>query len=397
MRGFLQQRGALITNFNAGGLAESILESVGVSLGSDGASFPGVTATPLYASLLAVAAGAYVATASGSALDAAVSNVGLLRKNTANYANYGFAGGYATFSVATAPATPLVIPSGTVIAAETADPTQTPILYTTTASGVITTGTTSVSGIAFIAQQSGTSGNQPGGAVNTVLSGPAGIQVTNPLPTVGGLSAESDAALQARALGTLPSAAQCTPPAIVNDALAQTGITYAYVLENTNATGGVQFGVSQLYCDDGSGNLSSPANPNHGSLVALQNALTTGAYRAAGVVVQANGSVPSYLTITMNVVLSKTYLAAGGTAAAVTGAAQQAIYNAVTALPVGSRVNLDFLVEAVENAAISGLAEVVLSSVTINGSAQDFIPSYGFIAPRLLNLASVTIGVSGSE
>lgn len=106
--------------------------------------------------------------------------------------------GTLTFSRTTPATQAITIPIGTVCTASGGSG----VLYTTTESGTLTAGNTSLS-LPAQAVESGKHTNIKAGAVNTIVGGIAGIEtVTNPNPFTGGAEAEADETLRARLLSS---------------------------------------------------------------------------------------------------------------------------------------------------------------------------------------------------
>lgn len=385
----------LVTNFNTGGVTQTTIESVAMVLGSDASSilatWTGEAATDtsqgVYERLTQVQMSAYALTATGIFLDAVAADVGVTRKVAAN------ASGLVQFSIAVAAVSTIVIPVGTIVSAEPADPTQAPILFATTSVQTISGGSTAAPSLtAIIATNAGISGSLAGGLINAVVSGPAGLLVTNPNPTSGGADIENDDSLRQRVLAAIPNAQQCTIVAIENDALSYPGITTARLLENTAPNGSSLPGTGQLYVDDGTGNLSASQDPNNASVIALQNALNQGQFRAAGVTINVQPSLAVFITLSLSVTILQSYINEGGSNALLQANLQTALFAAVNATPVGHPVTLSAMVTAAEG--VPGVGEVVLTTVLIAGMAQDFVPASNQ-SPRCTNINSIAIVVSG--
>lgn len=391
----IQTIDGLITNFNTGGVTQTSIQSAAMVIGSDAsaifATWTGEPATVssqgIYEHLTQVQQAAYALTATGIFLDAVAAGVGVIRKPAAN------ASGLVQFSVAVAAVSAIVIPVGTIVSAEPADPTQAPILFVTTAVQTISGGSTAAPAtVPIIATNAGISGSLAGGLINTVVSGPSGLLVTNPNPTSGGADIESDDSLRQRTLAAIPNAQQCTIIAIENDALAYPGITTARLLENTAQDGSYLPGTGQLYVDDGTGNLSASQDPNNASVIALQNALNQGQFRAAGITINVQPSMAVLITLSMSVTILQSYINEGGSNALLQANLQTTLFAAVNATPVGHPVTLSAMVTAAEG--VPGVGEVVLTSVLIAGLARDFVPASNQ-SPRCTNINSIAIVVSG--
>jgi uncharacterized phage protein gp47/JayE len=377
---------SLLTNFNAGGVTETLLEAEALNLGSDASSYPGVTVQGAYQLLTSVQAAAYILSATGSDLDNKAADVGVYRKAAVA------ATGQVTFSIAVSGGSPTIIPIGTLVGAEPADPSGSPIVYATTTTGTIPSGQTQSNSVAVEAVNTGTLGNVAAGAINQVLSGPGGTFVTNPLSIGGGANTESDTSLRTRALAAVPNASQCTAAALIEAALSFPGIASATVVDLTNPAGDFQLGCVQLYVDDGTGDIGNPTNPNHAEIAALQAALNSGLYRAAGVQVNVVGSILLPVTIALGYTYDTGYASTETTPAAIQTAVELAIYNYVNALPIGNPVTIAELIAQVFT--VQGVWNVAVGSVVINGANADLFPS-ATQTPRCANLASVTVTGTG--
>lgn len=381
----------LITNFNTGGVTETYLEAIAVALGSDASTLPNNTIQGAYEALAALRNAEYILTATGSDLDNKAADVGVTRKVAVA------ATGQVQFSQNPPPAQNLTIPAGFVVSAEPADPAGAPILYTTQAAITYLAGQANSPLVAISAQNAGSAGNVPAGAINTCISSnPGGLTVTNPQATAGGADVEGDdspnGGLRARALAAIPNASQCTIVAIQNAALSYAGVTSAVLKDNT-ASDGVTFerGVCQLYVDDGSGNMGA----NNPTLInTIQTDFTNGKYRAAGVQVYVHGSTQAAVTVALTYNPSLAYIQSVNTQASVDAAVQAAVLAYISALPIGRAATIAGIIDAVEN--VPGVANVVVSSVKINGSNADFVPSVSQSVRCTHGLTDITITDGGT-
>ena len=139
-------------------------------------------------------------TAAGEALDLHAEERGLVRKDAVKSV------GTLTFSRRTALSYAAEIPAGTVCAASGENAVE----YETTEAAVLPAGALTVTAAAQ-AVLGGRRGNAAKGAVNTLITPPAGIgSVTNDVPVTGGADKEDDEALRTRVLRcwyALPSGA----------------------------------------------------------------------------------------------------------------------------------------------------------------------------------------------
>lgn len=249
---------SLITNFNTGGVTDTYLRTISIALGSDSSKVTSGIVTGAYELLTQIQSAEFILTANGTDLDNKAADVGVTRK-PATAANANLA---VQFTAPAPVVSTTVIPIGTIVAYLSPDPTVPPITYITTSAAIIQTGQTISSLCNVTCQQTGSVGNVQPGSINTVISGAAGMTVTNLIPISGGQPVEGDdspnGGLRQRALDAIPNASQCTIAAIQAAAISYPGIVSAAVLDNT-ATDGVTFmlGEVQVYCDDGSGNLGA--------------------------------------------------------------------------------------------------------------------------------------------
>jgi uncharacterized phage protein gp47/JayE len=378
----LQALQPLLTNYNAGGVTETFLEAASILTGSDASSYPGVVQKGAYELLTIVQSAEFILTASGNFLDLKAADVGVTRKPAVS------ASGPVQFYPTTVSSSPILIPAGTLVAAESADPTAMPIAYATDTDDTIPANGTQSAGTTVTAVTPGSSGNQATvGAINTVISGVTGVTVASTQTIAGGADIGG---LRARALAAIPNASQCTISAIENSALSFAGITNA-VAQDINSDPTQLRGIVQLYVDDGSGDLGNASNANYPILATMQTAFDSGLYRAAGVQVNVQGSELLATTVSLVLYVNALYVAQTASLASVVAAVQLAIYNYVQGVGIGQPVLLSEIITAA--CEVAGVADVPISSVQINGSGANLQPS-AIQAPRLANLAAVTIVAS---
>jgi uncharacterized phage protein gp47/JayE len=385
----LQALNPLLTNYNAGGVTETYLEAASILVGSDASTYPGVVQKGAYELLTIVQTAEFILTASGNFLDLKAADVGVTRKAAVA------ASGPVQFYPTTVSSSVTLIPAGTIVAAESADPTALPIAYMTDTNDTIPANGTESVGTTVTAVNPGSSGNQATvGAINTVVSGVTGVTVASTQTIAGGADIEGDdtpnGGLRARALAAIPNASQCTISAIENAALSFAGITNA-VAQDINTDPTQLRGVVQLYVDDGSGDLGNASNANYPILATMQTAFDSGLYRAAGVQVNVQGSELLATTVSLVLYVKALYVAQTASLASVVAAVQLAIYNYVQSVGIGQPVLLSEIITAA--CEVAGVADVPISSVQINGSGANLQPS-AIQAPRLANLAAVTIVAS---
>lgn len=389
----LNNQNGLVTNYNAGGITETYLEALCINLGIDASSIAGVTLEGAYELLYEVAKSAYASTASDVFLDLKGADVGVFRKGATS------ATGPLMFSITQpAPVGGRIIPIGTLVAAQPVDPTQAQVTVQTTVIGVIPQGATSLTAVLTgEAVNAGSAGDVAAGAINTCLSDGT-LQVTNPAAFSGGTDEEQDdvpvgAGFRSRVLAAIPNSSQCTIAAIEEDALAFP-ITSAVLVENT-ADDGVTplLGRGQLYIDDGSGNLGDPTNPNYASLIALQNAIDSGLYRAAGTQVHVRGAIMLPISIALSVYVSAAIIALGESQDDIVTAIQEAIFSYVDAILMGQPVTVAKVIASARDT--QGCSNVDVASVQINGVAADLLPAV-YQLPRIYpTIDSIVITVLG--
>lgn len=149
-------------------------------------------------------------------------------------------------------AAPQTISAGSSFGSSTNDA----LVYITTADSTAQTGDTSIE-LTAEASQAGTGGNIGAGVVDTILSAPSFIaSIENQEPIAGGLDEETDAALKRRGLLYLASLARSQPQALESLAYNHTStagrVILAALWESPQT-----LGYSELYIDDGTGQLSA--------------------------------------------------------------------------------------------------------------------------------------------
>lgn len=390
LRAAIELLQGMLTNFNAGGVTETYIEGVSIALGSDASAIPGTTVPGLYEALNDLRNAEYILTASGTALDAKCADVGVTRKPATPSSVQ------VQFSQTPPPVSNINIPAGTLVAAQSVDPTAPPIVFSTQAAITYLAGQPNSPLVSAVSTTNGSNTKVEAGAINTVVSGPGGLNVTNPARAAGGDDVEGDdtpnGGLRARGLAAIPNASQCTQAAIINDALAYAGITSAAVKDNTEDDGTTFLrGKVQLYLDDGSGNLGG----NNPALVAqIQADFNSGKYRAAGVQVDVHGSTISAVAVVLHYNVSLAYTQTVGPDTVVTAAIQQAVLNMISALPIGRALTIADIVEAA--GAVEGVANVKVGTITINGVAADFVPGVSQCARCIHGLSDISVTDDGA-
>lgn len=386
--------GSLITNFNGGGAAETFIESVAIALGVDSETLPGSTVAGAYSLLENVRNAAYILTAKGQYLDAKAADVGVYRKAASLATSTGV---FVPAAGSAPPGVDTVIPAGTIVGAPSGDPTAATTTYATATAITYPANAAQSPAVAITAVQAGSAGNNPiAGAISQVVNGPPGLAFSNTVAATGGYDQEGDdtpnGGLRGRALAAIPNG-DCTLGAIEQAALAYSGVMSAYLKENTDADG-VSFlrGRGQLYVDDGSGNMAL----NNPALISkMQIDFDSGLNRAASTQVDVRGSVLIAVTVVLSIFHSAAFVSAGtGTVQTIAAAVQAAVFAYVNSVPIGRAVTLAGVLEAAGT--VSGVANVVLTSVKLNGQAADLIPAVNQ-SLRCASAASVTVNDLGSS
>jgi uncharacterized phage protein gp47/JayE len=381
----IQYLNSLATNFNDGSFTRTFIEAISIALGSDASSLPGSTVQGAYEILTVLEQSIFLTTASDYWLDLRSADFGVYRKTpTSSNVTLIFT------SPNAAPMGGTPIAAGTLCQANLADPSASPVIFQTVADVTIPSGSTTSPPVAAVAVTTGSATNVPANAISVVTTGPTSFAVYNPGPATGGTDRESDDDLRARALLAVANASQCTLAALVAAALTYNGITSASYLDLTAADGVTfQLGNCLVFCDDGSGDLGNPSNPNHASLVAFQNDLTVGKWRAAGCHVDAFGSLTLATTVSVMVDVAQSYLNEGYSQASVLLAVQTAIFNLVQAGKLGQPVRLSDIVEVARP--VPGVSNVLVNTVLINGAAADLFPGAQYVTRCVDGLSDVTV------
>jgi uncharacterized phage protein gp47/JayE len=382
----IQALNTLITNFNPGSVVETYLEGCALGLGSDANTYPGVTAEGAYQLLAQVQNAAFALTATGSALDLKAADVGVYRKPAV-----AAAGPY-VFSIISPTNQAQVIPAGSLVAAEPADPTAPPIIFSTDSDATIAAGATTSNQITITAVTAGSSGNQLTGAVTTIISAGSNVTGTNPQAVSGGADEEQDdspnGGLRARVLSAIADASQGTISAIEQAAKSFPGVEDAVLVENTAADGTPQDGVGQLYIDDGTGDLGNTSNANHPIIAEVQAAFTSGLYRAAGTQVNVVGSLLLAVTVSLTAQVNQNYTAQTSPLATVVENIQIAIYNYLLTIGIGKPAFVSEIARYANE--VAGVSNVIVTSIMINGANVDLMPT-NVQVPRAANTAAISV------
>lgn len=382
---------SLLTNFNPGGVTQTSLEALALALGADASTYPNVIQPGGYELLDRARKASFILSAAGIDLDNKAADVNVKRKQPNS------AQGFVQFSFPAPVRTDTVILFNTIVASNPVDPSALPVLFLTTTSITVPQGQSQAPALVPItAQAAGSSGNQPLGSINAVLSGPYGLQVTNSAKTGGGFDLEGDDApnggLRARALLAIPNAAQGTARAIELAAQSYTGVITSRLLEYL-ADDGVtrQDGHGQLLVDDGTGTLGT----NSALIARIQTDFTAGLYRGAGTsihVVGATQIVISNVTIT-NLFYDQNYASTVSPLSAIVLAVQTAIYNYINALGIGQPVLIATIVKLAME--VPGVLNVTVNNVSVNGARADYQPRFSQTARMAsANLVSVFASIA---
>lgn len=162
--------------------------------------------------------------------------------------------------------------------------------FATTVAASILLGSHGPVSIPVQALVAGTQGNVDVNTITQFVQAPAdpALQVTNEEPAAGGDDRETDARLRARARDFFRTARRGTLSAIEFGALTVPGIRQATAIEETDGTG-LPTGRVFLYVADALGQANSVL------VAAVRTALVE--YRAAGIIVDISGSIPTFVPI----------------------------------------------------------------------------------------------------
>lgn len=359
--------GSLITNFNAGGVADTMLKAISVAFGSDASSLPNVQQPGAFERLDAVQSDEFISTASGTALDLKCLDVGVKRKD-------------ATTAVGIIQVTipgGSTVTQGVVCIATLADPTIAPVQFTVNADTVVPSNTPT--DVAITCTETGSIGNVDPGTITQIQF--AGATCSNAAATAFGTDTEQDdtpnGGLRARGLAAIPNDTDCTVPAIANDALAFDGIVSSTVIDLTDTDGTTPaLARAQLYVSDADGNIGDPTSPNYPILQSIIAVFNSGQHRAAGCIVGVHGSIQDIVTVALTVYMTKAYVNAGGTALALQNMIQLAVQNTANETVISAALRLSKIVTAAQSVD-DGIAvdHVVDTTVLINGSNSDYTPA----------------------
>jgi uncharacterized phage protein gp47/JayE len=207
------------------------------------------------------------------------------------------------------------------------------------------------------AVDAGIAGNAPANTITSFVTAPndATMAVTNPVLFAGGSSTESDESLRKRARQFWAQARRGTEGAIEFGALTVPGVAQATAEAQRDDDG---FETGLVYC--------YIADVNGQSNLTLEN-LTAEAlleYRAAGIVVNIFGAVPTYITIS----LSLSYQSGTDTAAA-WQAVKSTIIARVNLLAPGETLYVSLIIEAARS--VTG---VIVADDAVIVPAGDIVP-----------------------
>lgn len=299
------------------------------------------------------------ATSGGGDLDTWVADFSLTRLPAS------FAAGTVTFS-RFAPVTVALVPAGTTVT--TGDGTQSFAVAADTANAawnaaqngfVIASGAASVT-VAVQAAVAGSAGNVQAGTISLIAAALPGVDtVGNAAPTVGGLDAESDAALRARFAAYINSLSKATTAAVgYAISSVQQGLQYT-IQENAAPTGAWQPGCFVVTLDNGTG--APPAS----LLSAVATAIE--AVRPVGSLWTVQPPAVSSAIVTLSIATPPSV--AHATIAAEVAAA---ITQFIDALPVGAPLPWSRLAQVAYDASAS-VSNV--TAVLLNGGSADLVPA----------------------
>ena len=307
--------------------------------------------------ILQVLAMTRAATSNGADLDSWVGDFALVRLPGIS------ASGTVTFSRYTT-GLAAIVPSGTLV--RTTDASQSFVVQADTANAAwvasangyqIGANNASVD-VPVSALVAGSAGNVQGGAITQLASAIAGVDtVSNAVATLGGLDAESDAALRLRFVNYINSRSRATLTAVESAiASVQQGLRWL-IEENVSSAGSANIGHFIVTVDDGSG------SPSAALLTSVQEAIE--AVRPVGSTYAVRPPVIVGVTVSLSLEVT-----AGTSKPAVAAAAIQAIASYVNALPIGPTLAVSKLISLVHGA---DAAVVSVSDVLINGAATDLV------------------------
>ena len=204
----------------------------------------------------------------------------------------------------------------------------------------------------------GSAGNVQGGAITQLASAIPGVDtVSNPVATLGGLNAESDAALRLRFVNYINSRSRATLTAVASAvASVQQGLRWL-IEENVNANGSTNIGHFIVTVDDGSG------APSAALLTSVQEAVE--AVRPVGSTYAVQPPVIVGVTVSLSLEVT-----AGSSKPTIAAEAIQAIANYVNALPIGPTLAVSKVISLVHGVST---AVVSVSDALINGTALDLV------------------------
>jgi uncharacterized phage protein gp47/JayE len=314
----------------------------------------------LQALILRVLATSRLATSTGADVDSFVADFGLTRLPAVA------ATGIATFARFT-PTNQAIVPVGALL--QTLDGSQTFAVYAdpaVTAFSALLDGYVIAANVASLdvpvrAVTAGSASNISAGTLTVLQTGISGVDtITNAAPFVGGVDAESDAALQARFIAFINSLSKGTTGAFAYAITAlQQGLQHAFK-ENEDYAGTPDNGLVTVVVDDGSGAIS-------GALVTLvQNVLET--VRAAGVRVVTFAATILTANVTMTITT-----ASGYDHAVVAGQVDDAVTAYINGLGLANTLAYTRLAQVAYDTS-PGVTNV--GSLTLNSGTADLVPTY---------------------
>jgi uncharacterized phage protein gp47/JayE len=207
-----------------------------------------------------------------------------------------------------------------------------------------------------VAQVPGAAGNIQAGAISLLAAAVPGIDtVTNAMPFLNGLDAESDAAFRRRFQDYIASRSRATKQAIAYAIESTQQALHYLIQENIAADGSQRFGSFLVVIDDGSGQPPS-------SLMAAVSAAID-AVRPIG----SSFAIQPPVVIQANVTLAIT-LAPGASRSAIMGEVYGAIIGFIDALPIGAPLPWSRIAQLAYGA---DPAVTNVTGVLLNGSAAD--------------------------
>lgn len=251
----------------------------------------------------------------------------------------------------------------------TADPTN--AAYSATGGNYALGAATGSVSVPVQAVVGGSAGNVQAGEITMMATAIPGIDtVTNPLPFINGMDAETDAGLRARFQNWAPSLSRATPVAVRNAASGVQQNVVTAIAEDVDTAGNPLPASFVLVVDDGTGTPSASLLANVAA--AVEQVRPVGITYA----VQPPVVVPAAITFTLVV--------NGNNKGALIGPVALAITRFVDTLPIGAALpysRLATLAYGVDPSIVN------VTGLTVNGGTADLAPPWNGV----VKVASVTV------